>query len=451
MNIVHYIIGVPPFRHGGASKYALDLALEQSKTNKVFLLFPGDTLKWGNRSYFSKGKDVYSLSCFTIQNPVVSPLLFGIKEANAIMDHQKKIDDRDLERFHTSTLPDVVHLHTLMGIPESLLLFWKKKKVKIIMTSHDYYGICLKANFINDKDELCKKPGGAQCASCNQSSKGYWFLKLCNSSIFLKYKHLIPLKATHFKGENKEKKERGLSCSKSEVISFGLLIEYYKNFFSLIDFIHFNSTVAEETYLRFINVKRSRVVPITTNKITDRRIVKKFDIDRMRLGFVGGVNVNKGFPMLKTILIELYSKGISNFTLDVWEDGLIGIDKECPLIRYNGKYNDNQLVDVFTTMDLLIVPSIWKETFSLVALESLSFGTPVVVSDNVGAKIIVKQYDEKFIYSDKEELKSLLEKISKDNTLLQNYHNKLVSAPWDHLVSTHSEDILSIYSELIKL
>ena len=40
----------------------------------------------------------------------------------------------------------------------------------------------------------------------------------------------------------------------------------------------------------------------------------------------------------------------------------------------------------FKQMDLLIVPSIWKETFSLITLEALSYGIPVLISNNVGAK-----------------------------------------------------------------
>jgi len=450
MRIIHYIIGVPPYRHGGASKYALDLALEQSKSHNVFLLFPGDTLKWGNQSYISRKSDVQGIPCFNIQNPVVSPLLFGMKDANSILNHPKFLSDKDLERFYEETKPDIVHLHTLMGIPEVLLLFWKKKNVKIVLTSHDYYGICSKVNLINYKSELCEEPGGEQCATCNQKSKDYWFLKLCNSSVFLKYKYLLPIKATHLIDLNQKPDDELFSCTQSQISDFDLLIKYYKNLFTLIDFIHFNSEVAKETYLKYCKVNKFRVVPITTNKIQDRRTVKLFDINQIRLGFVGSVSKYKGFPMLKSVLAELYSNRISNFTLDVWEDGLDGIDKDYPFIKYNGKYTDDQLKDVFSQMDLLIVPSIWKETFSLVTLEALSFGTPVLVSENVGAKIIINRYDEQFVFSGKNELKAFFEKIAHNISLLQNFNDKIKNAQWDYSMSFHSTKILDIYSDITK-
>lgn len=450
MNIVHYIIGIPPFRHGGASQYALDLATEHSKRHQVSLLFPGDTLKLGNHSYFSSKKQAQELPYYTIQNPVVSPLLFGIKDANSILDHKKEFTTAVLERFYQETLPDVVHLHTLMGIPDSLLQFWKSKGVKIVFTSHDYYGICTKVNLINERSELCDGPGGEQCARCNHKSKDYWFLKLCNSSVFIKYKHLLPLRATHLIDDKQNQEEESFVASKSQVASFDSLIDYYKNIFSLIDCFHFNSAVAQEVYQKYCQVNKSYVVPITTNKIQDRRSSRLFSAKKIRLGFIGSVSDYKGFPMLKSVLAALYESGISNFTVDVWEDGLNGIDKECPFIKYNGKFSNSQLQEVFSEMDLLVVPSIWKETFSLVALEALSFGTPVLISENVGAKIIVEKYDKQFVFSGKAGLKKSLENISNEISILQEFNDKIMRDLWQHSMSYHSAKIIDIYAEITK-
>lgn len=450
MNIIHYIIGIPPFRHGGASNYALDLATEQSKTHNVSLLFPGDTLKLGNKSYFSSKKYAQELPYYNIQNPVVSPLLFGIKDANGILDHKKELTTAVLERFHQETLPDIVHLHTLMGIPDSLLQFWKIKGVKIIFTSHDYYGICTKVNLINERSELCEGPEGERCARCNNKSKDYWFLKLCNSTIFVKHKHLLPVKATYLIDDKKDVKEEQFFASKSQVSSFDSLIEYYKNIFSLIDCIHFNSAVAKEVYLKYCQLNKSYVVPITTNKIQDRRSARIFNSNKIRLGFIGSINDYKGFPMLKSVLGELFSRDISNFTLDVWEDGLNGIDNDYPFITYRGKYKTSQLKEVFSEMDLLVVPSVWKETFSLVSLESLSFGTPVLVSENVGAKNIIRKYDEQFVFSGIEGLKNILERTSNSIALLQEYNDRIIKGSWDHSMLNHSAKITRIYSEITK-
>ena len=45
---------------------------------------------------------------------------------------------------------------------------------------------------------------------------------------------------------------------------------------------------------------------------------------------------------------------------------------------YKGKFDASTIADVYHAMDVLVVPSIWKETFSLVTLEVLSYGVPVI-------------------------------------------------------------------------
>ena len=48
---------------------------------------------------------------------------------------------------------------------------------------------------------------------------------------------------------------------------------------------------------------------------------------------------------------------------------------------------------VYSEIDILIVPSKWKETFGLIVLEGVSFGVKVFVSDSVGAKEILEKED----------------------------------------------------------
>lgn len=452
MRILHYIIGIPPYRHGGAPRYALDLAIEQSKTNKIILLFPGNTLRIGNKAFFKKVTNSKEIECYSIENPDISPLLFGLKDAGSIIDKKKEISEDNLNYFHELTKPDIVHLHTLMGIPDILLKFWKTKNVKIILTSHDYYGICPKVNMFDYMGNICSGPSAKKCAICNYTSKSYLFLTLCNSTFFLKYKHLLPFKSTHFKNENKPNEEKYLDYKPNEKIikKFSQLIDYYKNYFSYINFIHFNSEIAKSVYNEHCLVQNSTIEPITTSKIKDNRIVKKINKNQLIFGFIGSISDYKGFPMLKTILNNLYNQGIKNFVLNVWEDGLEGIDKKYPFIIYKGKYTQNQTKDVYTSIDLLIVPSIWYETFSLVTLEALSYGTPVLVSNHVGAKDIIKKYDNNFIFSNKEDLEEKIKNLLFDASGLEKFNNEILNNTWEHSIDNHCSRVVNIYKQLIK-
>ncbi|MCM1044065.1 MAG: glycosyltransferase [Candidatus Gastranaerophilales bacterium] len=44
---------------------------------------------------------------------------------------------------------------------------------------------------------------------------------------------------------------------------------------------------------------------------------------------------------------------------------------------------------IFDETDVLIAPSIWYETFAYTVVEALSYGVPVIVTKNVGAKDVI--------------------------------------------------------------
>ena len=54
MTILHYVIGLPPQRHGGSVQYAYDLMMEQSKSVDVVALTCGDTLFRTNKCKIRK-------------------------------------------------------------------------------------------------------------------------------------------------------------------------------------------------------------------------------------------------------------------------------------------------------------------------------------------------------------------------------------------------------------
>ena len=60
-------------------------------------------------------------------------------------------------------------------------------------------------------------------------------------------------------------------------------------------------------------------------------------------------------------------------------------------MKVHERYVYDELNEIFEITDLLVAPSIWFETFGYVVLEALSFGVPVLVSGNVGAKDIIPE------------------------------------------------------------
>lgn len=181
MRILHYSLGIYPHRIGGLNRYCTGLMREQSKTNQVALLYPSGYSIWQRKCYVSKPNERDGISCYRLINAEPVPLMYGIKNPSDFFGKQILINS--FEKFYNEFRPEVLHLHTLMGMPEEALQFFKTKGVRVVFTSHDYFGVCPKVNFINKEGNLCNGPSPKQCAQCNMDAPSSLFLRIRNSEM----------------------------------------------------------------------------------------------------------------------------------------------------------------------------------------------------------------------------------------------------------------------------
>lgn len=216
------------------------------------------------------------------------------------------------------------------------------------------------------------------------------------------------------------------------------LLDYYNRCFGLIDCYHFNSEISRSVFNQYIPRAKGKVISITHCGIGDHRMRKDFCHKILHIGFIGNSTPYKGLPFLTSILENIGRE--DSWDLSVWGGG-VGKYASLP-IYYKGKFNVLTMANVYKAMDVLVVPSIWKETFSLVTLEALSYGVPVIVSDNVGAQDIVKEYNPTFVYHSEYELKSLLSEILNNRRTLADFNSKILSRPWRHNIAEHAKEII---------
>ena len=189
MRIVHYTLGICPQRAGGLNKYATDLMKEQSKKHEVAVITPGSWRPWNSACSIRQNRNIGAVHSYKLQNALPLPLLYGIKRPECFM--KKRIEQKSFEQFYTEMHPDVLHLHTLMGLPEDALCFFKDKGVRIVYTSHDYFGICPKVNLINQDGVLCDEVSPERCVMCNAGAPSVLFLRWRNSDVALKMRDCV--------------------------------------------------------------------------------------------------------------------------------------------------------------------------------------------------------------------------------------------------------------------
>lgn len=437
MKILHYSLGLPPVRRGGLVKYNIDLMLAQSaeKDNVVFLFYPSVSIfhkRHGirNRGYYE------NIEVFSLNSSVFVPLLDGISNPEQIFRKDRSDAYKNFSAFLKTKQIEVLHLHTLMGLPLECLLAAKDAAVRIIYTTHDYFGICPKVNLINYKGELCADTSGQLCNCCNSNAISPRMQVLRDFELF----HLIKPVMRHIKRILKV-----MQINQYENLVSGNYIQlrkYYETCFGLVDMFHFNSKISQAVFCENFRSIVGKVIPITHRDISDQRITRKPASEFIRFGFIGDTDLFKGFEMICKALNGIEKIGLSNWSLIVYSNNFRNPYASTRIIN-KGSYSYQNIKSVFDTIDLLIVPSIWKETFSFITLEAISYGLPVLVSENVGAKDIISQYNDEFIFApDEQSLQNKLLNLIQDNTPILNFNETICTKPFDFDMSKHISTIL---------
>lgn len=145
--------------------------------------------------------------------------------------------------------------------------------------------------------------------------------------------------------------------------------------------------------------------------LKSRRPVKTPSVN-LRLGFIGRWNRIKGIDVLldamdlidKNLPVELYLYG----EREVWNKDEYGTReinraRKLPNVTIKGRFMPDQLVEIHSEIDCLVMPSIWPENSPLAILESLALGTPVICSDGEGMTHLINKGQNGFIFQNRNE------------------------------------------------
>lgn len=467
MKILHYSLGLPPYRTGGLTKYSFDLMKFQVKFNhEVTLLYPGHF----NIFNFNKVRIVTNSSksrikIYELVNPLPVSLLGGISRPKSF---QKSAEIGVYLNFLKKISPDIIHIHTLMGLHKEFLTAAKKLKIKIVYTSHDYFGFCPKVNLIDYRDKICEdSDGGKKCARCNLNSysikliflaqtKTYRTIKDSRIVKFLRNYKKATLTKENYNSHKDKDRYKNISRQNSEISEdkaneYVNLRKYYTEMFKMIDFFHFNSSITQNEYKRFLELK-GEVISITHSDIKDNRIIKNYDNNSpLEITYLGPISVYKGFYLLKDSLDKLKKEGITNWKLNVYGNSngqLSDYDKR--YIVLNGRYSHENLKDIFVNTDVLIVPSMWKETFGYVALEAYSYAIPIIITENVGFKdLITDNKTGLVIEATVEALSEKIKELITNRDILRRINENINKCCFVSTMDIHTIDIIDLYRRVI--
>lgn len=383
LNILHYSLGFPPYRTGGLTKFCMDLMKEQvQEGDQVSLLWPGEIQLFGKRTKIQKNRSVDGIANFEVINP--TPVSYD----EGIVDIPAFVDEGDLkvyEQFLQFVHPEVIHIHTLMGLHKNLLVAAKKKGIKTVFTAHDFFPICPKVTMFRDSMICPDADICASCPACNMTALSLRKIQILQSPAYRVLKESTLVKK--LRKSHRDEYLSGQEVSEGEATrtagDYRKLREYYKSLLDLMDVVHYNSSVTKGVYEKYMGERKCVLIPITHGDIKDRRKKKEFG-SKIRFTYLSAQSAAKGYFVLKSVLDELWKKR-QDFELKIF----FKPGENTPYMKSYERYDYSQLEDIMNHTDVLIQPSVWNETFGYTVIEALSYGVPVIVSNHVGAKDVI--------------------------------------------------------------
>lgn len=171
---------------------------------------------------------------------------------------------------------------------------------------------------------------------------------------------------------------------------------------------------------------------------------------RVRLGLIGGAARHKGFDILRAALT---ARAHANLDLLVVDHALppgteVGEEWNTTPVRRIPRQPQSRIGALFGAFDVLLAPSIWPESFGLVAREALALGLWVVCSDRgaIGADITEDANGHLVDVSDHRALADVLARIDADP---HRYTQSPALRPTLRRSREQAEDLARIYREIL--
>ena len=410
---------------------------QKEKGHQVIMMWPGKMNLTGHFVRFKRTKNSQKINGETaffesveMINPLPVPLDEGILEVDKFMEpcQNPEVFEEILQRIE----PDAVHVHTLQGLYPELLIAAKEMGIKVVFTTHDYFGICPKITLFRDGN-ICNGDCG-KCAACNKDALSMKKIKILQSVEYRKLKDSSLVKkirrnhrddfyeedAKLIQEEEDTEKRFEQEDLSDEV--YEALRDYYRQFFHFIDVVHFNSSVTKEVFRRYLPPEtKGKVINISNSQIEDKRKIRNYG-GRLKITYLAAARESKGFFMLKEALDDLWAEGVRDFQLDIYSE----TRNVSGYMNVHGAFPDGAIDQVYERADLLVAPSLWYETYGFTVLEALCYGVPSLVTTRVGAKDLLKDgHLGMIIKPTKEDLKQAILYIIQNRDILEVYNKRI--------------------------
>jgi glycosyltransferase involved in cell wall biosynthesis len=388
MRVLHAIHDFLPRHRAGSEIYAFELAREQSARHDVFVLAAEydpaaahGTLRWRAVDGLTVIEVVNNWEFRTFEETYSSPRI-----------------NEQLAHALDAVRPDVLHVHNLLNLSFDLPRLARERGAVVAATVHDYTLVCPSGGqrVHVAEQHVCAEIDPARCSRCfvqspfhSQMAAGRLTRSPGGRSIGrfgLMLRRLAPGAAAVA-----ARSIRGAADVSPADIRRRLASA--RHVFETVDvFVAPSASIGAELVRLGADPRRVEVSDYGFPEAVPQPRAPR-DSGPVRIGFVGTLVWHKGVHVLLEAARSLHG----NFEIHLHGDATVFPDYVASLHRaaagvpvvFHGGFDRAHVTEVYNTLDVLVVPSLWPENSPLVIHEAFMHGVPVVGSRSGGIPDLV--------------------------------------------------------------
>lgn len=300
-------------------------------------------------------------------------------------EYRNPLTGRAVQELITEFKPDILHLISGYLMTGSTIEAARRAGVPVVLTLTDFWFLCPRITLIQSDGKLCSTPAHPPaCALCLRKQKRRYLLLDQWSG---------GLAGRLFKWAW----EKGGDPLRSALED---RYAYHRQLLREVQVVISPSHFLKE-FLQSQGISPRRFLFMRQGLDRNDWVKAAFEPSnsRLRIGYVGQIARHKGVD----VLIEAFRQlrpGARHPQLFLYGDVNQFPDFSSQLRRrtqgleeivWAGRFDHAQVTQIYATLDLIVVPSIWYENSPNVILEAFATGTPVVVSQLGGMRELVEE------------------------------------------------------------
>ena len=446
-----------PAEIGGVSNYTRPLFRElRNQGLDVTLLCTSSMLR---RFHFFRRSGIHELTggVFEYYNCPILPTNYS-HPANDLRNVRM---EKEIRRFLESGRYDVVHIHSMVGMPVSLYGILKETGAKILTTVHEYWWLCPYRVMVDFNNRICDGPEDlTRCAYCTRR-RGY--VKDDRYRVFmLKFENTFP---------------RFPAPSGTGLLEFGrdqvpagfepALAEAWKTRLNaciaglnLCDRVIGVSEDVRRILVKY-GVDDDRIlVQHIGSAIAEKTIPHSREVDPSAggFGYIGGVGFYKGVHQLVKAYAGLPAslKGRSRLEIfgkyeqpyvDAITTAYLGDAADRSHVTFHGLFSPEDLPGITNRIDISVLPSLCADTAPQTIFESFNAGLPIIAPRVGGFPEFVVDGENGLLYpaGDVEGLERCLAAVLEDVPMIGCFRDRI---PRTKTIPENVRELLHLYRTL---